>query len=800
MRVLFSWLKELVEVDIGAEELADRLSLSGTSVESLTYLGKEVKNVYTARITRISPHPDADSLFLCQVEAGSKGKVQVVCGAKNINEGDVVPLALAPAVLPGGLRVEQRNIRGINSEGMLVSPAELGVSEDNSGIMILSSRTEVGADIRDVLGLDDYVFEFEVMPNRPDCLGVIGVAREVAVLLGKELKQPSAGFTEIEEPIFARASVEILAPDLCPRYSARLLRCVEVKPSPYWLQWRLKVAGIRPISNVVDITNYVMLETGQPLHAFDFRLIEEGRVIVRRAKEGEKIVALDGREYILDAETLVIADVGKPVAIAGVMGGENSEVGERTTEVLLESANFSPTSISRTSRKLSLSSEASYRFERGVPVEGTVYAVDRATQLLIELASAEVYRGVIDAYPVPYQRKAIKFRPSRASKVLGKQISESEMKKVFTSLGLELKSEEEGALRVIIPSYRSDLKREIDLIEEVARFHGYNEIPSTLPSVRGGLGLTHYQAWQRKLRELLIGAGLMEVINFSFFNPELLGKVAGYGLFQGLELVSIANPILVTESALRPSLIFGLLETVKRNLSRKNENLAFFELGKVFFKKGGEIKEEERLSIALCGSWQEKSWAIDFKPFDFYDLKGLVDLIGKANRLEGWHYKPSEHSFLHPYRQAEVYLGERLVGFLGELSRGLREELDLEEPVWLAEVDTRVVFEHRRPPYFKEIPRFPSALFDLSFLVDREVAVGKLLETIKEAADNLRKVVVFDVYEGEPLPEGKKSVAFRLFFQSAAKTLSAEEVEKEIDKVVSALSRKFKAELRAAQS
>lgn len=799
MKVLFSWLKELVEVNISPEELAERLSLSGTSVENLTYLGKEIKNVYTARITQISPHPNADNLVLCQVEAGSKGKVQVVCGARNINVGDVVPLALTPAVLPGGLKVSSRNIRGINSEGMLVSPAELGVSEDNSGIMILPSVTEVGVDVREVLGLDDYLFEFEVMPNRADCLGVIGIAREVAALLGKELKIPPAEFEETEELATEKVRVEILATDLCPRYSARLLRGVKVGPSPYWLQWRLKTAGIRPINNVVDVTNYVMLETGQPLHAFDFRFIEGDQIIVRRAKEGEKIIALDGREYSLDSEVLVIADVEKPVAIAGVMGGENSEVSEGTTEVLLESANFSSVSIAQTSRKLGLNSEASYRFERGVAVEGTIYAVNRATHLLVELASARVYQGVIDAYPLFYQRRIIDFRPARAQKVLGKQISEVEMKKVFHSLGLEIKSEEAESMKVAIPSFRSDLEREIDLIEEVARFHGYNEIPSTLPRVAGGLGLTSYQFWQRELRELLVGAGLMEVMNFSFFNPELSEKIAGFGLFKDLELVSIANPLLVTESTLRPSLIFGLLETVKRNLSRRNESLAFFELGKVFFKESGGIREEERLGIVLSGSWQEKSWSTDFAPFDYYDLKGVVDLIGEANRVKDWQHRPSSYPFLHPYRQAEVWAGDHFIGFLGELLPDLREEFELEKPVWLAELKIKLVFENRQLPYFKDIPRFPPALFDLSFLVDKEIAVGELLGTIKETADNLRKVVVFDVYEGKPLPEGKKSVAFRLFFQSARKTLSAEEIEREVEKVVQALSQKFKATLRAAQ-
>ncbi len=798
MKVLFSWLKELVEINITPDELAERLSLSGTAVESLLYLGAEIKNVYTARIERIAPHPNADNLSLCQVNAGAKGKTQVVCGASNIRAGDVVPLALVPAVLPEGIKVERRNIRGINSDGMLVSPAELGISEDNSGIMILPSETEIGVDIREILGLDDYLFEFEIMPNRSDCLGVIGIAREIAALLGKNLKLPPAEIQEIEERAQDSVKVEILSPDLCPRYSARLLKGVEVKPSPYWLQFRLKAAGIRPINNVVDITNYVMLETGQPLHAFDFRYIGGAKIVVRRAKEGEKIVALDGREYALDSETLVIADAEEPVAIAGVMGGESSEVNENTTEVLLESAHFSPVSIAKTSRILSLSSEASYRFERGVSIEGTVYAANRAAYLLIELASAKVCRGVVDAYPLAYQRKTIIFRPARASLVLGKEISATEMKRIFTSLGLQLEEERNSEFKVVVPAFRPDLEREIDLIEEVARFHGYNEIPLTLPKLRGGRGLSFYQAWQRQLRELLVGAGLMEVMNFSFFNPELSSKLLGYGAFNGVELVEIANPILITESALRPSLIFGLLETTKRNLNRKNENLSFFEIGKVFFSKQGERKEEERLGISLCGSWQEKDWANNSRRFDFYDLKGIVDLILLSNQVKKWEYKNSAYSFLHPYRQAEVYIGERLLGFLGELSPALKEELDFNDSVWLAEFDTCAIFESRQTPYFKEIPRFPPAIFDLSFLVDKEIPADNLLKTIEKTANNLRKVTVFDVYEGKNLPTGKKSIAFRLFFQSSLKTLSAEEVDEEVEKIVRELSNKFNATLREA--
>lgn len=800
MKVLFSWLKELVEIDITPDELAERLSLSGTAVESLTYLGEEIKNVYSARIEKIFLHPNADNLSLCEVNAGAKGKTQVVCGASNIKEGDVVPLALVPAILPGGIKVERRNIRGITSDGMLVSPAELGVSEDNTGIMILPSGTEVGIDIRKALGLDDYLFEFEIMPNRSDCLGVIGIAREIAALLGRNLKLPPAEDRGIEELASDRVKVEILSPNLCPRYTARLLKEVEVKPSPYWLQFRLKAAGIRPINNVVDVTNYVMLETGQPLHAFDFRYIGGAKIIVRQAKEGEKIVALDGREYALDSETLVIADAEEPVAIAGVMGGESSEVTENTTEVLLESAHFSPVSIAKTSRRLSLSSEASYRFERGVSIEGTVYAANRAAYLLAELASAKVFQEVVDAYPLPYERKTIVFRPARASLVLGKGISAAEMKRVFVSLGLEVKAERESKFEVVIPAFRPDLEREIDLIEEVARFHGYNEIPSTLPKLCGGRGLNHYQAWQRQLRELLVGAGLMEVMNFSFFNPELSSKLLGYGIFSGVELVEIANPILITESTLRPSLIFGLLETVKRNLSRNNENLSFFEIGKVFFRKHGERKEEERLGISLCGGWQEKDWSTDFLPFNFYDLKGIIELILEANRIDNWQYKNSTYSFLHPYRQAEVYAGERLLGFLGELSSGLKEELDLNSSVWLSELDICAIFEARQTPFFKEVPRFPPALFDLSFLVDKEILVAELLKTIKRSANYLKKVVIFDVYEGENLPVGKKSIAFRLFFQSSSKTLSAEEVEEEVEKIVRELSSKFNATLREARS
>ncbi len=798
MKILFSWLKEFVEIEISAEELAEKLSLSGTAVESLSYLGGDIRNVYTARIVKISPHPNTDQLFLCQMDAGSRGKMQVVCGASNIKEGDIVPLAVTEAVLPGGIKIGRREIRGVISDGMLVSPAELGISEDSSGIMILPSDTEVGIDIRKVVGMDDYLFEFEIMPNRSDCLGVIGIAREIAALLGKNLKLPPAEVQETEEWASEIVQVEILSPNFCPRYSARLLKEVKVRPSPYWLQFRLKAAGLRPINNVVDVTNYVMLETGQPLHAFDFSCIGGAKIVVRQAKDGEKIVALDGREYVLDNDTLVIADEKEPVAIAGVMGGKNSEVNENTTEVLLESAHFSPISITKTSRRLSLSSEASYRFERGVSIEGTVYAANRAAYLLADLASAKVCRGVVDFYPVPYQKRKIIFRPGRASMVLGKKISAEEMKRVFFSLGLQVEPKDETYIEVTIPAFRPDLEREIDLIEEVARFHGYNEIPSTLPRIRGGRGLNSYQVWQRQLKEILVGAGLMEVMNFSFFNPSLSKRLLGYGTFSGVELVEIANPILITESALRPTLIFGLIETVKRNLSRNNENLSLFEIGKVFFRKKGERKEEERLGIILCGGWQEKDWANDFRPFDFYDLKGVVELILKANQLRKWKYKNSNYPFLHPFRQAEVYVGDRLLGFLGELSPELEEDFDFSNRVWLSELDIQAIFESRQTPYFKEIPRFPPALFDLSFLVDKGIPVGDLLKTIEETADHLKKVIVFDVYEGRNLPEGKKSVAFRLYFQSASKTLSDEMVGKEVEKVVHALSSEFNAVLRKA--
>ncbi|MDQ0287435.1 phenylalanyl-tRNA synthetase beta chain [Desulfofundulus luciae] len=807
MRVSFKWLQEYVDIPISPVELAERLTMAGLAVEGLEEPGKEISNVVTGRIVKIEPHPNADKLVICLVSTGEPEPRQIVTGATNVREGHVVPVALEGARLAGGLVIKRARLRGVESRGMLCSGQELGLdpktipADQAHGIMILPADTPLGLDIRPVLGLDDVIFELDLTPNRGDCLSMIGVAREVAALLGQPLRFPRLEVQEIPgSSLEGRVRVDIVEPGLCRRYVARLFTNVRVGPSPLWMQERLRAAGIRPISNVVDITNYVMLELGQPLHAFDYDKLRDGHIIVRRAHAGEVIVTLDGSERYLEPEMLVIADPGGAVAVAGVMGGLDTEVTENTTTVLLESAYFHPTSIRRTSRALGLRSESSSRFEKGIDLEGCLAAANRAAYLLVEIGAGDVVAGAVDNYPSPVARKPIILRPERVGYILGADIPREETANLLTRLGFTVQDAGQDLL-VNVPGYRVDINLEIDLIEEVARLHGYDRVPATLPfgaTTRGAR--TREQSLLKRLKEVLVECGLTEVVTYSFVNPAVFDRFKVPQDSPLRHTLKLQNPLSVEQSVMRTMLLPGLLEVLERNFNRRVTSGAIFEVGRVFLPQGGEALPEERPMLAAAAMGQGAAgWNRPATPLDFYYLKGVLEVLAAKLGLPGLTFeREKENPAFHPGRAARIKAQGETLGIVGELHPDVLEEYELDVRVCAFEVDLAAMLALAgKPPRYRPLPRFPGVKRDIALVVSREVPAADVLRVIRRAGGHLlRSVELFDVYEGEQVREGCRSLAFSLHFQADDRTLTDAEVTAQIDALSGALVRELGAELR----
>jgi phenylalanyl-tRNA synthetase beta chain len=797
MKVPLSWLKDYVEISMRAEELADLLTGSGTEVAALLRPGEGAKGILAARVLDVRPHPGADRLSLCEVEWGS-GRDVVVCGAPNVVKGMLAPLVRPGSVLPGGMKVREARIRGELSRGMLCSGAELGLNDDASGILELGEEFAPGDDLVEALGMAEPVLDLEITPNRPDCLSVVGIAREVAVLTGQALRQPSFRLREEGDPAEEEFAVEILDPDLCPRYVARLIEMVDIRPAPLWMQYRLKLAGLRPISNVVDITNYVMLETGQPLHAFDADKIKEGRVLVRRAGDGEEMVTLDGVVRRLRSSSLLICDPAGPIALAGVMGGLESEVTEGTRRILLESAHFNPSSILRTAREQELPSEAAYRFERGVDPGGCLYAADRAASLMQELAGGSVRRGAIDVVPQPINPVSMRLRLPRARRLLGVELEAEWVGGVLRMLGCEVEAVQEDQMEVKAPTFRPDLEREIDLVEELARVYGYSNIPSTLPSrrARGG-GLNRPQRKLREARALLTGMGLNEAISYSFvsghdnrrFTPEGGGAVL------------IANPLSEEQAEMRRSLLPGLLSTLAYNHRRHQEDLGIFEMGRVFHPVEGrkQPREELWLGIALMGDWIPRQWDRPAEAADFFTLKGIWEGLLEGLHFRGPSMRPLRREYLYPRRAAELLVDGVPVGEMGELHPMTLKERDLPQGITVlqANLDTLLRLQHGTAEYV-EIPRYPAVQMDLSVLAPMGLEVGEMLRIIRESGGELLKEVrLFDLYRGKGVPEGTRSLTFGLTFYDLQRTLKDEEAKRSFAAIVERLQEEAGVRIRA---
>lgn len=803
MLVSYNWLRDYVQVDASPEDLAKRLTMAGLEVSSLVEVGKEFAGIRVAEIEEINPHPNADKLSLCRIFDGSQVR-EIVCGARNMKAGDKVAFAPSGTVLPNGMTIKAAKIRGVASEGMLCSEEELKLEEKSLGIMILPPEAEVGENLASALGLTDYVLEIELTPNRSDCLCMIGIAREVAALYDVPFAMPSTAVEEDEEEVerFIRVTVE--DPESCPRYAARYLSQLEIRPSPLWVRRRLELAGVRAISNVVDVTNYILLEWGQPMHAFDYRLLDRGEIVVRKATAGEKFFTLDGKERTLDGETLMICDASKKIAVAGIMGGLNTEVSQDTTAVLLESAYFDPRSIMRTSRKLGLRSESSFRFERGINPETTVLALNRAAQLVRALAGGKVAAGALDVCfrTLPAMPK-ITFRPRKANLILGTQIPAKDMQSFLRRLGIETNASDADTLVAQVPAHRGDLREEIDLVEEVSRLYGFEHIPSTLPQPVAAEETGKQQFDQAaRVRSLLADSGFLEVVTYSFIAPENLRAL---GVPEGdpmLDAVQISNPLSQEQSVMRTSLVPGLLLAVAANHNRNNLNLKLFEIGRVFQRESGSVLPRETLMLGgiATGVRAAESWHAPAEEVDFYDLKGVVENLFSRLLIADARFEPvADTPYLHPGIAARVLVGGACVGLLGEVHPHVLDNFGISKKIFVFQIDFGKIinYSNQCQRKIRSLPKFPPVFRDIALVLDAGIEHRAVEETIWGAKVRyLEEVRVFDVYQGDQIPAGKKNLAYRMKFQAKDRSLTDEEVNRLFEKLLSHLTKNMEVELR----
>ncbi len=807
MKITYNWLAQYVDFDWPPEELGKRLTMLGLEVEKLERVGGGYEGVVVAEVLSREPHPNADRLSVCRVSDG-KGERQIICGATNFKPGDKVPLILPGNALPMPSEsgkpqvIKAGKIRGIASEGMLCSGKELGVSEDADGLMILDSKAQAGRPFANYLGVEsaDYVLDLEVTPNRPDWNSVIGIAREVGALTGGALKLPSVELEENGDPMAESVPVRIEDAALCPRYSARLIRNVKVGPSPCWMRSLLERIGIRSINNVVDAANFVMMETGQPLHAFDYRQLAGWKnnaaiILVRKARDGESFVTLDGRKHQLPREAVVIADEEKALALGGIMGGLNSEISESTQDVLLESACFLSQNIRSTSKKLGIRTDASYRFERGADPEIVDWASRRASGLICKASGGVPQVGAADAYPNPPAPIRISLRYEKTNRLLGVEIPGKEQASLLQSLGLREVATSEISGEFWVPSFRMDLKREVDLIEEVARLYGADRIPATPP--RGTVGLHEHDKLHDGLalvRQILIGQGLHEI------QAQTLISDQAAGIPSGLELLALEHPLSSDMNVLRPSLLPGLVEALRHNANHGLADAALFETGSVFCLRNGQPAEEERLALALTGSrfplfWKKEKETGDF---DLFDLKGRLEILLETLGVQGAQWRRAELSESPFVEEGSLSIGKQVIGRFGQMRPLLTAHLDLKKPVFLAELDLKTLLTRRRQKRpFQALPVFPSARRDAAMLVDESISHADVLRAVKKAKpDFLQTVELFDVFRGKGIPEGKKSIAYAFVYRHRRRTLKDEEVATAHAKITRRLQDEIAAEIR----
>lgn len=791
MKLSRKWLSEFVDIEASDREYDEAMTLSGSKVELTEDMGAGIVNVVVGRILSLEKHPHADKLQICRVDVGADSPLQIATGAKNVAPEDLVPVALDGSVLPGGVRIDAGELRGVASLGMLCSVKELGLTIHDvpyaveDGILILQEPCSPGQDIREVLGLDDHVVEFEITPNRPDCLSVIGLARETSAVFGKplHLHEPKvkAGCGSLEKLL----AVEIRDPDLCPRYTARMVKNVKIAPSPAWMRERLRASGVRPINNIVDITNYVMLEYGQPMHAFDFACVNGGRIVVRRAAPGEELETLDGTRRRLTPGMLVIADEHRPVGVAGVMGGANSEITGSTAAVVFESANFNGTSIRQTAVALGMRTDASSRFEKGLDPQGTLPAVQRACELVELLGAGEVLDSVIDVKAADFPATVLSLDAERINRLLGTEIPAPEMAQYLRSLGFAVTGD-----RVEVPSWRSDIEHYSDLAEEVARLYGYNLLPTTM--MRGETtqgGFSDVQRARRLAGTLCRGMGYSEILTYSFVSPSCFDKIRLPASSPLRNAIRILNPLGEDTGIMRTTALPSMMETLSRNYSYRNPSARLYELASVYLPREGETLPEERQLLLLGG----------YGDMDFFELKGAVEAVLANMNIRGVTFAAeAEHSSYHPGRCASVSAGGVSLGMLGQIHPLVTEEYGMDTPAYAAQLDFPAMLACRAPEArYVPLPRFPSVSRDIAVVCDASIPVAVLESCIaRGAAGLLKEVRLFDIYTGSPVPAGKKSVAFSLTLRSDDRTLTDAEADVDVRIILNLLHRELGAVLR----
>ncbi len=792
MKVPISWLKEYTDIDVDIKEFCDAMTMSGSKVEGFKSLGDEITGVVVGKIMKIKAHPDADRLIVAEVDTGDS-VITVVTGADNISEGDLVPVALDGARLPGNVKIKKGKLRGVASEGMLCSLSELKLTVNDyphaieDGIFILEGDYTIGRDINEALGLDETVVEFEITSNRSDCFSVIGLAREAAATFGKEfkLKKPSPK-AKLSENIEDLVSIRVEDRDLCPRYTARLVKDIKIGHSPEWMRRRLRDAGVRPINNIVDITNYVMLEYGQPMHAFDMDLLKGDKIVVRRAEDGEKIMTLDDKPRKLDSSMLVIADEERPVAVAGVMGGADSEVSGGTGTILFESANFERTSVRLTAQKLSMRTESSGRFEKGLDINNTIPAVERACELIEKLGAGKIVKGMIDICADIPKTEPIRLRPVKINEFLGTDIPVERMKSILESVDFKVEGD-----NVTAPSFRLDIECEADLAEEVARFYGYNEIKSTMPS--GSASVLAGKTTEQKIRDAIEGvclaSGMYEIYTFSFASPDVFDRLGLKADDYRRSAVKIRNPLGEDFSIMRTTVLPDMLKVISHNGNRNVEKGAFYEMSHTYHPdENSELPLQKTvLTLGMFGNC------------DFYDLKGVTEEITDKLGIKDVKYKSfGEDPVYHPGRCAEIIANGERIGVIGQINPVLSETfaVDAETMIGTMEVEKLIALADEER-FYTELPKFPAVERDIAIVVDDGVTVDDVTGVIRQSGVvNLADTKFFDMYKGAQIGEGNKSLAFSLVFRSKERTLREDEVNKSFEKIVEALKRELNAELR----
>ncbi len=784
MRISLKWLAEYVPLP-PAEELSRRLTAVGLEVEAVEHVGRELEGVVAARIVSAEKHPDAEKLSITRVDAGGGETLQVVCGARNWQVGDLVPLATAGIKLPGGMEIQKARLRGVESHGMLCSAKELGLFADASGLLVLPRDVKPGTPIAEALDLEDTIFEINVTPNRPDCLSHIGIAREVAAFLGEEVSPPKKSLKQEGGPASEAVKVRIEAPEKCPRYAARVIEGVRIGPSPLWLARRLESCGVRSISNVVDATNFVLLELGHPLHAFDLDKVAGHQIVVRVARPGERLTTLDGQERALDADDLVIADRDRATALAGVMGGGDSEISQGTTRVLLESAWFQPQSVRRTSKRHGLHTEASHRFERGADPGMVIPSVDRCAAMIAQLCGGGVRKGIVDAHPRRHRPVTVTLGWSRPAQVLGMPVPRAQARRILESLGFEPRKATAKEVVFQVPSWRADVSREEDLIEEIVRAIGYDRIPETLPPVANRTPSLSAEAQAiERIRQALEAAGFSEAVNFSFVAAQDLEAVSPGDAAR----IALRNPISAEMTVMRTSLVPSLLRNVAHNLRQRVEDVRLYEIASVYrrlppgFPADAPAREDLRLAAVATGRRSPVGWAGAGDPFDFFDLKAALERVLDGLGIEGVRVSPGGAPWLHPRSACSIEVASpdgarEVLGSAGELHPRVAAMLELPRGVFAFELSLEgLVRCARLVPSYRSIPRFPAVLRDLAVVVRDEVAAAQVLALLR--AENLvEEVRLFDVYRGAPIPAGKKNLAMAIRYRAADRTLTDAEAD-----------------------